>query len=402
MKNLKGDAMTEIANQDAVQLNQYQTHFCLVSDQPAANFLPIIYYKPKAVVLVVSPEKRNQAVVLTAALEKSRPGIQIERIDIDSAYDVNSTLMEIWKGLDRYKEEGFKPIVNLTGGTKPMSIAALQAASAANCTAFYLDADKNVITIFQAGALDGEIRIPAIEFKPNLEHYLETYGYASNFRDKAQKKFSAKELELVRELATKREIRDAIPFMNKFVSEAEGTNITSGLGKAMQEPGNLKYRSGIEVWIREFEKAGYVRWKGEELSFPDEESRFFAAGGWLEEFVAYQIRELGIDPWVNLEIRKNAKAENVKNEIDVAFLKNGHLYIVECKTSKMADKRVANETVYKLETLGKVGGLSTKLILVSYQKVNPDARRRARSSGITVFNDNQIPNLKSWLEGVIQ
>ena len=203
--------MKEIAKQNEVQLNQYQAHFCLVSDQPAANFLPIVYYKPKVVVLIVSPNERIRKLAsdLKDALKKSRPDIQIHQLNIKSAYDVNSTLMEIWGQLDCYKEKNLNPIVNLTGGTKLMAFAALRAASAANCDAFYLDIEKDAITLFQAGNIDGETRIPAIEFQSKLNHYFESYGYTCKLLEKMKKNFSKEDEELVCKLATKQEIREA-------------------------------------------------------------------------------------------------------------------------------------------------------------------------------------------------
>lgn len=390
--------MTETSDNNVVQLSQYQVHFCLVSDQPAANFLPIVYYKPKVVVLIVSPNERIRKLAsdLKDALKKSSPDIQIHQLNIKSAYDVNSTLMEIWGQLDCYKEKNLNPIVNLTGGTKLMAFAALRAASAANCDAFYLDIEKSAITVFQAGNMDGETRIPAIEFQSKLNHYFESYGYTCKLLEKMKKNFSKEDEELVCELATRQEIREAIPFMNKFVSEAEGTNQTIGLGKEKKKPKNAKLRLGIEKWIREFERAGYVSRKEEELCFPDEGSRFFAAGGWLEEYVALRIQELGYKTWLNLEVRKGT----VKNELDVAFFKNGRPYIVECKTSKLGLIKEANEAVYKLKTHAEIGGRRTKLILVSYQKVHSVAKKRAEEWGISVIDGNQLCQFKKIMEKI--
>lgn len=396
--------MTNITHQSTNEIGEFQTHLCLISDQSAANFLPIVYFKPKNVVFVVTKEKREAARAMRDALKNARPGIQIDELEIDSANDVNSTLIKIWECLDTYKEKKLKPIVNLTGGTKPMAIAALHAASSADCPAFYLDREKNVITIFHAGTIDSETQLPAIEFKPKLEHYLAAYGYIPKKRAKVGEHLSGEKLVLVRELAIKSEIREAIPFMNKFVCEAaDNHNRTKGLGQALKETGNAGLRAGVEAWIREFEKVGCVVRKGDELEFPNEESRFFAAGGWMEEFVALRLRELGITPEVNLEIKKGDKYEKGdKNEIDAAFLYKDRPFVIECKTSMTSKIDVANQYVYKLEALAKVGGLNTKLVLISYQKVHKKAKQRARNNGIAVIDGEQILNLKEKLREVIQ
>ncbi len=394
--------MTKATHQDVNEIAECQTHFCLISDQSAANFLPIVYFRPARVVFVVTPEKQAAAQSMKEALKKACPGTKIEEpINIKSANDVNETLMQIWGRLEECKEKNLKPIVNITGGTKPMAIAALRAASSADCPAFYLylGADKSVITLFQAGKLDNELQLPAIEFKPKLEYYLMAYGYSTLETQKKQAiSLSQEKLELICELVTKSAFHNTIPFMNKLATEAKNNgNRTKGLAELLKKPDNKWLVKGVESWIQEFERAGFIQKKGEELQFTDTESRIFAAGGWLEEYVAHCVGELGFKPWINLEVKKKDK-----NEFDVAFIDNGRLYIIECKTCVMSDNEEAQKYVYKFETLAKVGGLSTHLILVSYQKIHPAVKERAENNGIFVIEGNQIKNLKSYLKNAIR
>ncbi len=393
--------MTKATHQDVNEIAECQTHFCLISDQSAANFLPIVYFRPARVVFVVTPEKQAAAQAMKEALKKACPSTKIEEpINIESANDVNETLMQIWERLDAYKEQNLKPIVNITGGTKPMAIAALRAASSADCPAFYLylGTDKSVITLFQAGKLDNELQLPAIEFKPKLKYYLMAYGYSTLETQKKQAiSLSREKLDLICELVTKSAFHNTIPFMNKLATEAKNNgNRTKGLEKLLKNPDNKWLVKGVESWIQEFERAGFIQKKDGELQFTDTESRIFAAGGWLEEYVAHCVNKLGFKPWINLEVKKEDK-----NEFDVAFIDNGRLYIIECKTCVMSDIDEANKYVYKLKTLAKVGGLSTNLILVSYQKIHSEAKKRAEHSGIVVIEGDQIASIETYLNKVI-
>lgn len=66
------------------------------------------------------------------------------------------------------------------------------------------------------------------------------------------------------------------------------------------------------------------------------------------------------------------------------------------------NKETAEKIVYKLETLKKIGGLKTQLILISYQDVEKNAKRRAEQGGIAVIDGKKIENLKSYLRQVIE
>ena len=309
--------------------------------------------------------------------------------------------MQIWERLDAYKEQNLKPIVNITGGTKPMAIAALRAASSADCPAFYLylGADKSVITLFQAGKLDNEKQLPAIEFKPKLEHYLAAYGYnASESTKKTEATLSKEKLDLIEHILPRASFHKMLPIMNKLASEAKDNgNCTKGLAKELKAPRNKWLATDFEIWMDGLEKAGCAERKNDELIFLGKEGRDFASGGWLEEYVAHYVSELRYKPWINLEVEKEDK-----NEIDVAFLDNGRLYIIECKTCVMSDFEEAKKYVYKFQTLAKVGGLSTHLIFVSYQKIHPKAKKRAVNNGIVVIEEDQLKNLKKHLREAIQ
>lgn len=384
--------MADIEKEKTFNLSQFQMHLCLVSDQAAANYLPAVCFRPKRVVLVVSQQMREKATSLEEALKRAVPGICVEHLNIDDTNDINANVMAFWTVLT--DNASLKPLVNLTGGTKTMSIAAMKAAESEGCPAFYLALENNAITFFPKGQLSGEKHLPNIEFKPKIQNYLAAYGYVSDVSRPEMARLSDEELELYRELIVRPKFHLAIPFINKFVVQAEGKNRTRGLRAALES--DTSKRSTILAAIGEFQRAGYLTFKDGELVFSSEGNRFFVAGGWMEKYAAYCLEVLGVQPWINLEVEKG-----VKNEIDVAFLKDNCLYIVECKTSMTGSKEVAEKIVYKLETLKKIGGLKTKLILISYQAVERNAKKRAEENGIAVIDGKKVENLRSYLRQVI-
>lgn len=248
---------------------------------------------------------------------------------------------------------------------------------------------------FPKGELSEERHIEHIAFKPKIQSYLAAYGYLSDGVCPRTARLSDSELELYRELIVRPNFHLAIPLINKFVVQAEGRNRTRGLKAALDS--DTSNKKTVLSAVNEFQRAGYLTYEDGELIFTDESNRFFVAGGWMEKYAAHCLDELGMHPWINLEVEKG-----VKNEIDVAFLRNNCLYIVECKTSMTKNKETAEKIVYKLETLKKIGGLKTQLILISYQDVEKNAKRRAEQGGIAVIDGKKIENLKSYLRQVIE
>ncbi len=75
------------------------------------------------------------------------------------------------------------------------------------------------------------------------------------------------------------------------------------------------------------------------LVFPTEEARFYVNGGWLEQHVwgvCLNIKkQSGIqDIGRSVQVERQHQNKPVRNELDITFLKDNRLYIIECKTQK--------------------------------------------------------------------
>jgi hypothetical protein len=163
-----------------------------------------------------------------------------------------------------------------------------------------------------------------------------------------------------------------------------------------------------------FADAGLLRQQGDMLIFKDEESRFFANGGWLEAHVYEALQSLRAQhdgltdvamgvrvAFGGQDTRSHGKAKD-KNEIDVAFLYRNTLHLIECKTANLAqggkgDDNKATEALYKMESLLKLGGLRTRGMVVDYrgQLASSEAdRQRAKESHIEIVSGAQLKDLK--------
>ena len=76
--------------------------------------------------------------------------------------------------LDKYPREQIPSVINLTGGTKLMSLAAQQAAFAMEVPLIYVSSEKNEIIYFDSKSL--ETRREKIKVKITAKQYLEAHG----------------------------------------------------------------------------------------------------------------------------------------------------------------------------------------------------------------------------------
>ncbi len=162
----------------------------------------------------------------------------------------------------------------------------------------------------------------------------------------------------------------------------------------------------LQQILSRFADVGILNIKHHNVVFKDEESRFYANGGWLENHVyscLYQMRNSRScisDLSKGMEI---VRAQGtVKNEIDVVAMANNKLHLIECKTRKFTNKNHANtpgaDAIYRLDTLKEsMGGNSGKAMLVSYQKLSRYTEQRAKDLGIYCCSYKQLKQLKEHL-----
>jgi hypothetical protein len=128
------------------------TMVCLVGEQPIPNLLPILHYHPDAVVLVHSDYTERVADRLQAVVTQEQPGISVRKCLVEP-YSVD----QIYRELERTvgSQRGPELLVNLTGGTKPMMLAAFQLALARKTPSFYFKSEGllNEVYFFQETSL---------------------------------------------------------------------------------------------------------------------------------------------------------------------------------------------------------------------------------------------------------
>ena len=148
--------------------------------------------------------------------------------------------------------------------------------------------------------------------------------------------------------------------------------------------------------------------EGNKLRFRSEAARFFVNGGWLEEHLyrlclslkkSTPIQDVG----QGIEVEREVRHQPVRNELDVAFLANNRLYIIECKTKLFKSGSGGSEALFKLDTLTDLlGGLQARGMLVSFQPLRDADLRRAADLRIEVCCGSELVELTSRIERWVQ
>ena len=80
---------------------------------------------------------------------------------------------------------------------------------------------------------------------------------------------------------------------------------------------------------------------------------------------------------------------------------NHTIYLVECKTCLMEDTKVTTPILNKLSAISQSLGKKVRSILISYQRVNPNAKARAANENIAVIDGNSICRLRTKLLDIL-
>lgn len=145
-------------------------------------------------------------------------------------------------------------------------------------------------------------------------------------------------------------------------------------------------------------ECGVVRWsfdEHEQLSLQFSRNPLdelaFAAGGWLEVWIARQFANADADDWAQ---GVQVSRDGVKNEFDLVAACGNRVLLIEVKTGNLTrdgkEDSKATEAVYKLDALAeKAGRYFSERWLVSLKKLADADRRRADKHGIRVFEAAQ-------------
>ena len=384
-------------------MQKYDIHVCLISAQAAPNLLPILdsEFKPKKAIFLVSKTMKQRAEYLAKTFEKLNVKVKLKNI----SDEFNFGLMEeeIFKLVEEYENESIA--LNVTGGTKLMSIAAENAFSALGKPIFYIDTDSNHILFISKN--EEQKWLPNLEMKAKnkIDIYLSAYGSTvlSTQNPIEREKYLPAIEPFIKNYDNYTQV---IALLNLHATLSQSNGYKSEYTKDNKKIGKL------DELLLGLDYQGLLNYDGQTIDFKNREIKTFLNGGWLEDYTYFQLKEIaniediacGADVAnPKFKLGKNEySSENKgnKNEFDIVFMAKNKLHIIECKTQLM-DKNggiKADDILYKLETLKDYGGLMTKKCLVSYFEVPEQVKNRANFLNIEIIQGKDLQRLKSKIQ----
>lgn len=384
------------------------TQFCLVSGEQMPNLLPIFQLGARRVVLFATPQMSHQSELLEKTLRQRLPAIEVVPVNLDDAYDFNAisntVLDELAKAETIIKTDNSNGeiVLNATGGTKVMVLAAVSIFSANGNRVFYLSEATNEL-IFLPIVDSNEAQITKAVSKPiRLLDYLAVYDVTVETQKEESPALSdGLFLELI---SRQQKYERGIAALNALAQAAFiGSKGKKIISTEMDTPPN----SDLNKLLSYFEQEKLLKIDGKKITFTSEQARFAVNGGWFEDYtfkVVNSLRSHGVhDPEKNLRIAPQGQliGKGADYEIDSCFMHNHTIYLVECKTCLMEDTKVTTPILNKLSAISQSLGKKVRSILISYQRVNPNAKARAANENIAVIDGNSICKLKIKLLDIL-
>lgn len=378
------------------------THLFLVGDDLIPNITPALdpKFSPCAVYLLFAPIAENHAKRLEAILRQA--GINsIYPWNIMDQWDIEHVRQRVLEFVSSDSHNG-DIVLNVTCGSKPMSIAAFDVFQYAEKPVYHVHPENDYIVWLHRGGKDRETFNLADEIK--LPEYLAAHD---------MRLVSCKTTPIPPNI---RSLTDHL--VNNVTKYARPLEIINGLAadsiQTLISPilsHVQKNNSGLQALISLFSQRGLLTLTAENrIQFKDEESRFFVNGGWLEEHVYGVLNSLrkkistiqDLARGVNIEWDTNCSP--VANEIDVAMLSNNQLYVIECKTINLnIIRKEGSNILYKLNTVRDfMGGKNAKAMLISFRRLTTKTRLRAEEFGINICEGENLRYLHTFLYDCIK
>lgn len=345
--------------------------FCMATGQNAVNINPLSEINPDKVVVAITDSMKKQGETLVQEIVQSGKNSEALEIKQESSLKALNEQFSAW--IEKHIDDEI--IVNITGGTKLMSLAAYQLFSEWGFRCIYCDRGSS-----QLIWLDDESTIPNIGSKVSLERYLRTYQYQITQKStlasipKNYKKYA----EIIyKELCKPGKYDATCTFISKVHALTQQNTLH-----------NANFSQEEDVFLRHLEKeTGIFKFQDNKIICDDGTCRMMN-GGWLEIIAADALRGdhyRDIHLGVNFEKSTQRKGVSTKQELDVMAMHKDKLLIIECKAKQWDNATQASEAIYKLKALSDIGGLNTLPVFISLRKVPNAAKTRAAEQGINVI-----------------
>lgn len=383
----------------------------LVSDQLAPQLIGLDVRPSTHALLITTKSMKRKAATLQQLLDRKLkaasgsdseldPTVQLKEIEAESFQQFRHHAQRV---VNDCLQNGFAPIVlNATGGTKPMSMAFVEAAQEARrqgvpVQIIYIDTGLGVADMLTP---EDPVALPSVL---NIEELIACSGRKAVACAQASPFFQQ---QMARDQLHEHLLRipeAALGALNLVMSKVESGERVGGADGVVHVTEEPLIRALATSHLQGHPKLGaHLQQAGVLSCEPDfspqsatirltsKSEIAYLNGGWLEAYVAKRLSEGDVDDWA-----ANLKVEGAKNELDGVAAAGNRLLMVEVKTQKQrrghsnddrGTYKAAEQSVYKLDSLGtSLAPLFGKRWYVSARPLDRTDLERAHSLGICVF-----------------
>lgn len=319
---------------------------CLLSDQHIPNLLSIHHFHPDRLVLIETYKmKQNKSA------ENLLLALKIGHLDYYDRYDTESLqsedeLEEVRKALDLAYEKypSADWIANVTGGTKPMCIATYEFFKEKGARVIYTNvAEPNIFM----GLKDNTKETG--QYKITIEEFLTGYGFKNTYSSKV---ITDQWIHCAKAIAREESNNLKLSFDDEERKKARSSGIqirpgkltiaSASLASIVRDTFSLNGNGTIDPLHGHINRA----------------EADFLTGGWLEVFFWDLLRRHAdaLEIWdVQLGLSVSQKTGPTTNELDVSFMNNYGLQMLECKSGSQSHDP-NTDVLYKVEAIKRQFG----------------------------------------------
>jgi len=386
-------------------------HICIATEQNVANLIPALQYQAKEVWILETPEmhKEHSGRYLSDALKAHEVNSKLIPFPSDGIETMMETVDQIAIQLESADR---LPIINITGGTKLMTLTLVQGLAAMLETSdmgirvplVYTDTQNQRLEWIQTENSVDDMQ-PVLE----LVDFLRVYGYHIKSTRKNNKEVRAKHLDIARDrehqtnemAGAAHRFRHAISALNGAASKAANELESSrSADKLLIQRFDFKGAKKPELeYFSKLEDNGLLEYRQaqQQVEFMTEEAARYCAGGWLEEFVALKAEKAEINGSWDYNLEVQTAELQTPNEIDLMVVHNNRALVVECKTAR-PESGVAQGWLTRLGNLARrVGGRQATPMLVSTHKLAEPHVKRAQDLGVLLCHGPEVQHFARYL-----
>jgi hypothetical protein len=392
----------------------------LVSEQTVPNYLSIKTFTEADYYFFISTQKmedpvkgnRREWLIRAAGIEQNRTEVILVNPEIKE--DLLEKLTSI-----NWTEKFSRIIVNITGGTKMMSLASYEFFRPLTPEIWYIPINSNDYHLVDKSTVK-----KSVTYRMNVEEYLACCGItrdANQFCEKQPlfdqeiiktiffnmiKSQKCKPVtELIRLL-----FRDHDAPLKKQIERKSGIDLNDKIFLATLHAKLENKRDIIPEWkyikLSEIKSVDFIFEFFDEIGLPYDTRNHllndqvnFITGGWFEEYSYYLLKQIcdGSDNHYKLGVVLDSKRDSyfTSNDLDIVLVANNNLYVIECKSGGMEENELFNKTVYLQTSLRKYFGLSVRSVLMTLSVTSDLQKKKADTLGISLIDRNVILDTQS-------